>query len=308
MKQELQICNLEDEIAELSSLKASEEDPDFVASVESELVALQAKVAELKKKLQDTDPNDEKNALVEIQAGVGGDEAALFAADLFRMYENYAGSLGLKVEPLDDSPGNMGGFKFITFMIQGENAYGTFKNESGVHRVQRVPKTETKGRVHTSTVAVIVLPEEEVETIDINKNEVTIEHFCSGGPGGQHQNKTQSAVRLTHIPTGVSVTSRTKSSHANLKFCWKMIASKIREMQLEKASSKTANDKKQLRGTASRSEKIRTYNFPQDRVTDHRIRMKYSLQGILSGKLDQLFSDVKSNIGKELEGCADDDD
>ena len=263
---------LEDEISELALLLESDEDPSFRASVEAELSGLRTKVAEMRKKLEDTDPNDEKNAILEIQAGTGGDEAALFAGDLCKMYMNYCKSIGLKMEDVDFSPGNMGGIKSASFIIEGPGAYGILKHESGIHRVQRVPKTETKGRVHTSTVAVVVLPEHQIEHIDINKADVTIEHFSAGGPGGQSVNKTQCAVRLTHVPTGVNVTSRTKSMQANLKFCWKMLASRIRDMQLEQVSSSAASAKKELRGKASRSEKIRTYNYPQDRVTEHRIR------------------------------------
>jgi len=283
-------------------------DASFRASVEAELAPLRDKVAEMKKKLENSDPSDAKNALVEIQAGVGGDEASLFVADIYRMYDYYAKTVGLEIETLDFLPGNMGGFKSMTFVIQGENAYGVFKNESGVHRVQRVPKTETKGRVHTSTIAVIVMPEEEVDDVNIDNKDIKIDRFCSGGPGGQHSNKTESGVRLTHIPTGVSVTSRTKSSHANLKFCWKMISSKIKEMQLQASAEKMATDKKQLRGAASRSEKIRTYNYPQDRVTDHRIGGKYSLQSLISGNLSKLFLDLRENLGKDAPKVEEEED
>jgi peptide chain release factor 1 len=234
---------------------------------------------------------------LEIQAGTGGDESALFAGDLCKMYQTYCKSLGLVVEDLDFSPGNMGGLKHVSLLIEGAGAYGIFRNESGVHRVQRVPTTETKGRIHTSTVAVVVMPENHIEQIDINKSDTSIEHFSAGGPGGQHSNKTQSAVRLTHIPTGINVTSRTKSKQANLKFCWNMLAARIHDIQLEKASSEAASTKKELRGRASRSEKIRTYNFPADRVTDHRIEDgKYSLKTIMEGDLDKMFEEVKARL------------
>jgi peptide chain release factor 1 len=264
------------------------------------LDALEIKRKQLEKKLATFDPDDARNAILEIQAGTGGDEAALFAGDLCKMYQNYCKTLGLTIEDLDFSAGNMGGVKSASFLIEGEGAYGIFRFESGIHRVQRVPKTETKGRVHTSTVAVVVMPEQQIEQIEINKADVTVEHFGAGGPGGQHSNKTQSAVRLTHVPTGVNVTSRTKSKQANLKFCWNMLASRIQDMQLERISSEVASTKKELRGKASRSEKIRTYNYPDDRVTDHRIEGgKYTLHTTIAGDLEDLFRDVREELSKD---------
>lgn len=300
LKQKLQICLLRDEISDLQEMVGMETDTAFITSALEEIEKLETRLHTLENKFKHFDPEDQKNAVIEIQAGVGGDESALFAADLYRMYELYCKELNYKIELLDFADGNAGGFKFISFIIESDGAYGTFKYESGVHRVQRVPKTETKGRVHTSTAAVVVMPEQTIEQIDINKNDVRTENFCAGGPGGQHQNKTQNAVRLTHLPTGVSVVSRSKSLQANLKFCWKMLATKINEMIYEKASSKAASTKKQLRGQAARSEKIRTYNYPDNRVTDHRVEGgKYSLQSIINGDLEKLFIDVKDQLEAE---------
>jgi len=278
-------------------LRSLLDDPELGASIQTELDTLETKRKKLEKKLATFDPDDSKNAILEIQAGTGGDEAALFAGDLCKMYQAYCRTLGLTIEDLDFSPGNMGGIKSASFLIEGEGAYGIFRYESGIHRVQRVPKTETKGRVHTSTVAVVVMPEHQIEQIDINKADVKVENFSAGGPGGQNVNKTQCAVRLTHIPTGVNVTSRTKSMQANLKFCWKMLATRIRDMQLEQASYNAASTKKELRGRASRSEKIRTYNYPADRVTDHRIEDgKYSLHTVIAGDLEDLLRDIREGL------------
>jgi peptide chain release factor 1 len=294
LKQELLLCNVEDEIAELRTLL---DDPELAVSVQAEIDGLEEKRRQLEKKLATFDPDDEKNAIVEIQAGVGGDEAALFVADLYKMYEAYCKSINYVLDCSDFSPGNTGGFKSIQFIIEGEQAFKHFKYESGVHRVQRVPRTETKGRIHTSTATVVVIPEQHIEQVNINKIDVKMEMFGAGGPGGQSSNTSNCAIRLTHIPTGVTVISRMKSVQANLKFCWKVIVSKIQDMQLQKLSEKNANTKKQYRGQASRSDKIRTYNYHDDRVTDHRIEGgKYSLQTIIVGKLDQLIKDVAEQL------------
>jgi len=284
-------------MAELRSLL---DDPELGPSVQVELAALEEKRLQLEKKLAVLDPDEAKNVILEIQSGTGGDEAALFAGDLCKMYQGYCKKLGFAIEDLDFTPGNTGGLKHVSLLIEGDGAYGIFRYESGVHRVQRIPKTETKGRIHTSTVTVVVLPEHHIEQTDINKDDVTLEHFSAGGPGGQSVNRSMCAVRLTHVPTGISVTSRTKSKQANLKFCWKMLATRIHDMQLEKISSDAASTKRELRGRASRSEKIRTYNFPDDRVTDHRIEGgKYSLHTIMAGELEDLFHDVREGLDKE---------
>lgn len=287
---------LQDEIDELKQLA---EDPELGASIAAEIVQLEAKKKQLERKLASFDPDDEKNAIIEIQAGTGGDEAALFAGDLCKMYTSYCKQLGFSIEEIDFSAGNLGGIRSASFLVEGKDAYSYFKFESGVHRVQRVPKTETKGRVHTSTVSVVVMPEHQIEHIDINKADVKMETFSAGGPGGQHVNKTQNAVRLTHVPTGVNVTSRTKSLQANLKFCWKMLATRIRDMQQEQLEKDSAAAKRNARGRALRSEKIRTYNYPNDRVVDIRVEQtKYSLDPIINGNMSELIRDLQECASK----------
>lgn len=286
LKLHAQIASIETEAASLRTLL---EDPELQEMAREELETLLKRKEELEKKIRISDPDDDKNAVVEIQAGTGGDEAALFAGDLYRMYELYAKKAGYELDCSDFTPGNTGGFKSISFIIEGETAYGHFKYESGVHRVQRVPATETKGRVHTSTVSVVVIPEQQLEEIEINKNDIKIESFSAGGPGGQSVNTSNCAVRLTHIPTGISVTSRTKSVQANLKFCWKVLASKLQDLQQEQSASQLADAKKKSRGRATRAEKIRTYNYHHDRVVDHRIEgTKFVLQSIIKGELQAL--------------------
>lgn len=270
------------------------ENPELEDEIRPEIISLQGNLKSLAK--EKVDPDDQKNAIVEIQSGVGGDESALFAADLYKMYEAYAKSKKLSLDVIDFTGGNAGGFKHIIFMISGKNAYRYFKNESGGSRVQRVPRTETKGRVHTSIASVIVLPETKFEEVKIDKKDVKVENFSAGGPGGQSVNKNHCAIRLTHKPTGVSVTSRTKSLQANLKYCWKMLASIIADAQHQQQAEKTASKKRALRGSGMRNERIRTYNFPQDRVTDHRIKKNYSLATILAGKLDSLVEDLVENL------------
>jgi peptide chain release factor 1 len=294
LKLQAQIAAYESEIADLRSLL---EDPEIRETAEVEIAALLKKKTALEKKLATSDPDDDKNAVVEIQAGTGGDEAALFAGDLYRMYELYCKKAGYRVDCSDFTPGNTGGFKSISFIIEGTSPFEHFKYESGVHRVQRVPETETKGRIHTSTVSVVVIPEQQLEEIEINKDDVKIENFSAGGPGGQSVNTSNCAVRLTHIPTGMSVTSRTKSVQANLKFCWKMLASKLKELQLEQSAAHLADAKRKSRGQAARAEKIRTYNYHHDRVTDHRVEYaKFSLQTIMRGELGELQEVLHQNI------------
>ena len=230
-----------------------------------------------------------------MKSGVGGDESALFVADLYKMYEAFAENNGFKLEVMDFSGGNMGGFKDISFTIKGTNPYGTFKYESGAHRVQRVPKTETKGRVHTSIATVIVLPEVKVEDVEINKHEVKVEPYNSGGKGGQHCNKSMNAVRLTHGPTGIQASSQLKSFPQNLKLAWQVLATRIKDDQLQKQEKEAASKKKSLRGRGSRNEKIRTYNWPDGRVNDHRSGEKYSLKSIMGGNLEQMIEDLKDS-------------
>jgi peptide chain release factor 1 len=228
--------------------------------------------------------------ILEIRAGVGGDEAALFAADLFRMYRKYAEDQGWKVEEIDFSGTELGGFKQISVSISGDGVYRQLRYESGGHRVQRVPETEQQGRVHTSAATVAVLPEPTEVQIEIKPDDVRIDTFSAGGPGGQHQNKTQSGVRLTHIPTGVVAESRTeRSQHKNKDNCWRMLRTRIYEQMQEKERAKRAAERKSQIGSGDRSERIRTYNFPQNRVTDHRINLNlYKLDSIIAGNLGEV--------------------
>ena len=237
------------------------------------------------------DPNDDKNIIVEIRGGAGGDEAALFAGVLFRMYTRFAEDRGWKVEMLDSNPTGLGGFKEVVFMIKGFGAYSVFKYESGVHRVQRVPETESSGRIHTSTVTVAVLPEAEEVDVYINPNDLRIDTYCASGAGGQHVNKTESAVRITHIPTGVVVQCQDeKSQLQNREKCMVMLRAKLLELAEEEQRKNTAQDRKSQVGTGDRSERIRTYNYPQGRVTDHRIGLTlHKLEAVVNGDLQELI-------------------
>jgi len=258
------------------------------------LASLSLKLKALTKQKQH--PDDKKTAIFEIKSGVGGDESALFVADLYKMYESFAESNSFKMEVLDFTGGNMGGFKDISFTVKGKNPYGTFKYESGAHRVQRVPKTETKGRVHTSIATVIVLPEVKVEEVEINKNEVNVEAYNSGGKGGQSTNRSLNAVRLTHLPTNITACSQMKSYVQNIKIAWQVLATRIKDAQLQRQEDEASAKKKSLRGKGSRNEKIRTYNWPDGRVTDHRSGQKYSLKTIIEGDLAQLIEELKINF------------
>lgn len=237
------------------------------------------------------DPNDDKNVIVEVRAGAGGDEAALFAADLFRMYSRYAEEQGWKTELLSSNESGLGGFKEIIFMIEGQGAYSRLKYESGVHRVQRVPETEASGRIHTSTATVAVLPEAEEVEVDINLNDLRIDTYRSSGSGGQHVNTTDSAVRITHIPTGLVVSCQDeKSQHKNREKAMKVLRAKLHELVQNEIIKEQADARKSQVGTGDRSERIRTYNFPQGRVTDHRINLTaYQLDLVLDGALDQFI-------------------
>lgn len=246
---------------------------------------------ELRILLLPKDPNDEKNVMMEIRGGAGGDEAALFAGDLFRMYTMYAESNRWKIEILSKNEIGIGGIKEISFMIQGQGAYSRLKFESGVHRVQRVPETESGGRIHTSTVTVAVLPEVEDVDVEINDDDLQIDTYRSGGAGGQHVNKTESAIRITHIPTGLVVTCQDeRSQHKNKEAAMKMLRSKLYDMKEQERSAAIAADRKSQVGTGDRSERIRTYNFPQGRMTDHRIGLTlYKLDAIMNGDLDEII-------------------
>ncbi|MBC7317906.1 peptide chain release factor 1 [Candidatus Bipolaricaulota bacterium] len=249
---------------------------------------------ELRRLLVPPHPDDHKNAIVEIRAGAGGEEAALFAADLFRMYTKYAEKKGFKVRVLDSHPTDLGGYKEIVFAVEGPGAYGLFRYESGVHRVQRVPETEASGRIHTSTATVAVLPEAEEVEVEIKPEDLRIETFRSSGPGGQHMQKNETAVRITHIPTGIVVTCQEeRSQHRNKELALRVLRAKLRELEEQKKETELREKRRRQIGTGERSEKIRTYNFPQNRVTDHRINLTvYRLEDVLEGELDLIVEPI----------------
>jgi peptide chain release factor 1 len=273
-------------------------DADMRELAKEELKSLTPKrdaiVGELKILLIPKDPNDQKNVVLEIRAGTGGDEAALFAAELFRMYSKYAERQGWKIDVMSTSDTGVGGLKEVIATIEGRGAYSKLKYESGVHRVQRVPATEASGRIHTSTATVAVLPEAEEVDIQINEKDLRVDTFCSSGPGGQSVNTTYSAVRLTHIPTGVVVSQQDeKSQIKNRAKAMKVLRSRLYEMELRKQQEAIAKDRRSQVGTGERSEKIRTYNFPQSRITDHRINFTtHQLEGVLNGDLVELLDNV----------------
>lgn len=264
-----------------------------MAEMEEEELLKKKKETEEKLKilLLPKDPNDEKNVIMEIRAGAGGEEAALFAGDLYKMYTRYAENKGWKTELLSASYTDIGGFKEIIFMVEGKGAYSRLKFESGVHRVQRIPTTESGGRIHTSTATVAVLPEAEEVDIEINPNDLRIDIFCSSGPGGQSVNTTQSAVRITHLPTGMVVSCQDeKSQHKNKEKALKVLRARLLEKAQQEAMGEIAQERKSQVGTGDRSERIRTYNFPQGRVTDHRIGLTlHKLESILLGELDEII-------------------
>ncbi len=246
---------------------------------------------ELKILLLPRDPNDEKNVIVEIRAGTGGEEAALFAGTLFRMYSMYAEAKGFRTEIVSENETELGGYKEISFMIEGDGAFSRLKFESGVHRVQRVPETETAGRIHTSAVTVAVLPEAEEVELEISPADLQIDTYRSSGAGGQHVNKTESAIRITHLPTGTIVECQDeRSQHKNREKAMRVLRSRIYEKMMEEQNQKIASDRRSQVGSGDRSERIRTYNFPQGRVTDHRIGLTlYRLEAVLNGDLDEII-------------------
>ena len=270
-------------------------DPDMKELAEEEIKTakgdMEKLAEELKILLLPRDENDDRNVIVEIRAGTGGEEAALFAHSLFRMYSMYAESKGFKTEILNSNETELGGVKEISFMVEGDGAYSRFKFESGVHRVQRVPETETQGRIHTSAVTVAVLPEAEDVEVEINPADLKIDTYRSGGAGGQHVNKTDSAIRITHKPTGVVVECQDeRSQFKNRDKAMKMLKTKLLDMEREKQQSAIASERRSQVGSGDRSERIRTYNYPQGRLTDHRIGLTlYSLESILDGRLDEVI-------------------
>ncbi len=287
-------------------------DPDMRAFAEDEIRAgrerLAALEAELQRMLLPRDPNDERNIFLEIRAGTGGDESALFAGDLFRMYSRYAERKRWQVEVVSESAGEAGGYKEVIARIVGAGAYSKLKFESGGHRVQRVPATETQGRIHTSAATVAVMPEADDATeVDINPADVRVDTYRASGAGGQHVNKTDSAVRLTHAPTGIVVECQdARSQHKNREQAFRVLAARIKDKQMREQQAKEASERKSLIGSGDRSDRIRTYNFPQGRVTDHRINLTlYKIDQIMDGALDELTTALAAeHQAEQLAGIA----
>ncbi|MDD6807220.1 MAG: peptide chain release factor 1 [Oscillospiraceae bacterium] len=287
-------------------------EPDFKEMVQLEFEESKDDMSriyeELKILLLPRDPNDDKNVIVEIRAGAGGEEAALFAGSLYRMYSMYAEAKGYKTEVLNDNPTELGGYKEVSFEINGDGAYSRFKFESGVHRVQRVPETESQGRIQTSTVTVAVLPEAEDVDFELNPADVKIDVFRSSGAGGQKVNKTSSAIRVTHIPTGVVVECQDeRSQYKNKDKALKILRSRLYDEELAKHNAEIAGERKSQVGTGDRSERIRTYNFPQGRVSDHRINLTlYKIEAIMNGDLDELIDAlITADTSRKLSEASD---
>ncbi len=285
------------DINSAKAMLAGETDPEMremareeIASIEPERDALEAQLITL---LTPKDPEDEKDVIFEIRSGTGGDEAAIFAGDLYRMYSRYFSDQGFEVELVDETPGTAGGYAKLVLEITGENVYGKLKFESGAHRVQRVPETEAKGRVHTSAATVVVLPKMEPEDINVRKEDIRTDTFRASGAGGQHVNKTESGVRFTHLPTGVIAEStESRSQHKNRDIAMGRLVQQIREAQLKREASAIASARKSLVGSGDRSEKIRTYNWPQNRVTDHRLEgdnKNFNLDKVVEGDIEPII-------------------
>lgn len=287
--------------ADLEEARALEEagaDAETLRWLQEERRQLQARLGQLEARLKEAlaprDPNDDKNVIVEIRAGAGGEEAALFAGDLFRMYQRYADHKGWKTEVLSLQENDLGGVREVVFSVSGRGAYSRLKWESGVHRVQRVPVTESAGRIHTSTATVAVLPEAEEVDVAINPDDLQIDTYRASGPGGQHVNKTESAIRITHIPTGIVVTCQDeKSQHKNRERAMKILRARLYDRMESERRQREAQARRQQVGTGDRSERIRTYNFPQSRVTDHRVGITlHRLENVLAGELDLLLDEL----------------
>lgn len=291
--------SLKNNLTEAEELIAQSDDSEMVEMARMQLEeaksALPGLEEEIKILLIPKDPEDEKDVVMEIRAGTGGDEASIFAGDLFRMYTKYCESRGWRTNIIDLNEGTSGGYKEIHFEVTGQDVYGTLKFEAGVHRVQRVPQTETQGRVHTSAATVMVIPEAEDFDVEIDPKEVRIDYFCSSGPGGQSVNTTYSAVRLTHLPTGlVAQCQDQKSQHKNKEKAFKVLRSRLYDLELAKRQEEDAAKRNSQVSSGDRSAKIRTYNYPQGRVTDHRIGLTlYDLQGIINGDIQKILDELR---------------
>jgi peptide chain release factor 1 len=294
------------ELESNQEMSQAESDPELREMARAEIPALEEKVLELEQKLKflllPQDPNDEKNVILEVRAGTGGEEAALFAADLIRMYQRFAEERGWKIEVLEHSATGMGGTKELIALISGDKVYSALKYESGVHRVQRVPATEASGRIHTSAVTVAVMPEAEDVDIQVEEKDLRIDVYRSSGPGGQGVNTTDSAVRVTHIPTGLAVACQDeRSQHKNKARAMKILKSRLLDLEIQRQASERTEARRSMVGSGDRSEKIRTYNFPQNRVTDHRIGLSlHNLTNVLEGNMDEIIDALRMHYQTEL--------
>jgi peptide chain release factor 1 len=299
------IARLQDELEQAREM-ASESDPELVALAKADLSRLPQEIsaltAELHELLLPRDPHDDRDAIMEIRAGTGGDEAALFAADLYRMYQRYSERHGLAWEPISVSGGLLGGIKEAIVAVRGEEAYGLLRRESGVHRVQRVPATETQGRIHTSAATVAVLPEAEEVDFKIEPQDLKIDVFRSSGPGGQSVNTTDSAVRITHLPTGLVVSQQDQKSQLQNKIrAMEVLRARLLDRMLAEQEAARSRERRSMVGTGDRSAKIRTYNFPQSRITDHRINLSvHNLPDVLNGNLDEMIEALRMTSRQEL--------
>ncbi len=302
------LARLEDELGQAREMAQIEADPELVALAQVDLDRLPDEIQALREEIQELlvprDPLDDRDAILEIRAGTGGDEAALFAADLLRMYTRFAERQGLTVEPISASEGNAGGYREVIVAVRGEEAFGRLRRESGVHRVQRVPATESQGRIHTSAATVAVLPEAEEVDITIEPQDLKIDVFRSSGPGGQSVNTTDSAVRITHLPTGLVVSQQDQKSQLQNKLkAMEVLRARLLDRKIAEQEAERARNRKAMVGTGDRSAKIRTYNFPQSRVTDHRINLTaHNLEDVLSGRLEEFVEALRLATRQEALG------